>query len=62
MAAEAKVPAEAVHKEYFAEKMGTDDGSGETKKVDLTTVAKETAVHIEVHSSHRRFCRGNRHK
>ena len=43
MAAEAKVPAEAVHKEYSAEKTDIDDVSGETKEVDLTSVAKETA-------------------
>ena len=49
VAAEAKVPAEAVHKEYSAEKMGTDDGSGETKEFDLTAETRETAgtVHKE---------------
>ena len=49
MTTEEKVPAEAVHKEYSAEKMGTDDGICETKEVDLRSLAKETAgsVHKE---------------
>ena len=40
---------EAVLKEDFAKEIDADDGSGERKYVDLTTVAKEAAetVHIK---------------
>ena len=40
LTAVAKAPAEAVHKEFSAQKIHTNDGSGETKEVDLTAVAK----------------------
>ena len=48
MAAKAKVTTEAAHKEGSAEETDTDNGSGETKEVDLTTEAKETAETKEV--------------
>ena len=45
MTAEAKATKhiEVVLKEDFAEETGTEHGSGETKEVDVTAVAKETA-------------------
>ena len=41
--AKATAETEAVLKEYSAEEIDTDDGSGETMEVCLTAVAKETA-------------------
>ena len=43
MTASAKETAEAILKEDSAEEIDTDEGSGETKEVVLTAVAKATA-------------------
>ena len=43
MKAKPKETAEAVHKEDSSDETETDDGSCETKEVDLTSVAKATA-------------------
>ena len=47
--AKATVETEVVHKEDSAEETKADDGSPETKEVDLTAVAKATAETEAVH-------------